>query len=308
MDILSRMTTLATDISKFKGIRIHTRAPHISHLFFADDAMFFFTASTAACQGVATVIDRFCAISGQMLNLRKSFVKFSPNISAGDQQQYKEILRINSALSMGTYLGIPLDIQDNKVQHFTPLLDKITSRISQWNHMDMSQPAKLIIINSILIGAIRHYLSIFRIPATIVKKIYSIIAGFFWKDRFGKGIHWKSRALIQTPRFAGGLGIRNVGLYNHALLMKKVWRIKNHPQLLLSRVYQASRPSSGPQLVRRRCLSWGHRSLLLLKVYLTSTVVGRWEMGRLWALHHISGSRTILRCLKTLLLYPLCID
>lgn len=44
----------------------------------------------------------------------------------------------------------------------------------------MFQPAKLIIINSVLIGAIRHYLSVFRIPTTIVNKIDSIMASFFF--------------------------------------------------------------------------------------------------------------------------------
>lgn len=154
MDILSRMTSLATDIGQFQGIRIHNRDPSISHLFFADDTMFFFKASTEACQNIATVINRFCDISGQLLNLRKSFVKFSPNIPEGIQQQYKEILRMESATSLGTHLGIPLDIQDKKVWHFTPLLDRITTKIAQWSHMDLSQSAKLIIINSVLIGTI----------------------------------------------------------------------------------------------------------------------------------------------------------
>lgn len=34
--------------------------------------------------------------------------------------------------NMGTYLGIPVDIQENRVKHFTPLIDKITQRIAQW--------------------------------------------------------------------------------------------------------------------------------------------------------------------------------
>lgn len=44
MDILSRMTTLASYIRQFQGIRINLHAPFISHLFFADDVMLFFKA------------------------------------------------------------------------------------------------------------------------------------------------------------------------------------------------------------------------------------------------------------------------
>lgn len=50
MDILSRMTSLAVDIRKFQGIRIRNQGPTISHLFFADDSMFFFRASQDSCR------------------------------------------------------------------------------------------------------------------------------------------------------------------------------------------------------------------------------------------------------------------
>lgn len=189
MDILSRMTSLATDIKRFTGIRVGKRGPTISHLFFADDSMFFFKASQDSCRAIQTVISRFCAISGQVLNLQKSWVKFSPNTPRECQQAYKDILRMESKTSLGTYLGIPIDIQTTKIQHFTPLLDKITQRITSWNHTTLSQPTKMVVINSILIGAIMNHLAVFKIPTTIANKIDSILASFFWKDARGKGIH-----------------------------------------------------------------------------------------------------------------------
>lgn len=187
MDILSRMTTLATDIRQFQGIRLHNQAPYISHLFFADDAMFFFKASSDSCRAVSTIINRFCDTSGQIVNLHKSFVKFSPNIPSELQQEYKQILRMPSVSSLGTYLGTLIDIQGSKVQHFTPLLDKvITTTINRWNHMNLSQATKIIIINAILLGKVLHYLSVFKIPATITNKVDSLLAMFFWKDSMGK--------------------------------------------------------------------------------------------------------------------------
>lgn len=69
MDILSRMTTLATDIRQFQGIKLGRGGPQISHLFFTDDSMFFFKATRESCSAVKTVIQRFCDISGQMVSL-----------------------------------------------------------------------------------------------------------------------------------------------------------------------------------------------------------------------------------------------
>lgn len=156
MDIISRMTALATEISQFQGIQVHRRAPTISHLFFADDSMFFFNASPQSCHAVATVINRFCNISGQVLNRHKSFVKFSWNVSREMQEGYNSILQIDTSPSLGTYLGTPIDIKGAKVSHFTPLLDKVSRKLSLWSHTHIFQPAKIIVINTILVGALIH--------------------------------------------------------------------------------------------------------------------------------------------------------
>ena len=59
---------------------------------------------------------------------------------------------MESKASLGVYLGlgVSVDVQDKKIQHFTPLLDTISSKIAQWRNKCLSQSAKLIIINSIL--------------------------------------------------------------------------------------------------------------------------------------------------------------
>ena len=100
MDILSRMLTLVTDIRLFDGFKAHRYAPSISHLFFADDAVLFFKASDNSCTEVSKLLARFCNISGQMISLRKSYVKFSPNVPDNMVDDYKGIL-----LGDPTFLG-----------------------------------------------------------------------------------------------------------------------------------------------------------------------------------------------------------
>lgn len=106
-----------------------------------------------------------------------------------------------------------------------------------------------------------HHLAVFRIPATIVNKLESILAVFFWKDNHGKGIHWKKRETIQQPRAQGGLEIRNIGVLNQALLMKKAWHVKQHPQLLLSKIYQRSHMPVSSSIRHTRHSSWGRNEI-----------------------------------------------
>ena len=59
--------------------------------------------------------------------------------------------------------------------------------------------------------------------------------------------------------------------------MKKVWRIRHNPQLLLSKIYQPSHLPSGQHLFRRRQPSWGHRGLLLAEALLNDNC--HWKVG-----------------------------
>lgn len=227
MDIFSLMTSLAVNLRKFQGILVRRGGPTISHLFFADDAMFFFRASPTACTNLQYMISRFCSISGQMLNLQKSFVKFSPNIAPEQQRSLSTLLRMDHRENIGHYLGVSPDIQGAKVQHFTPLLDTISMKISSWQHRSLSQPAKLIIINSILVASVMHHLSTFRLPSSIATKIDSMLIRFFWLNAQNRGIHWRQKQILHLPRSQGGLGIRHVGTFNTALLMRRVWRLQH---------------------------------------------------------------------------------
>lgn len=131
-----------------------------------------------------------------MINLQKSFVKFSLNIPADQRQDYKRILQMEDKLSLGNYLGNSIDIQGPKVQHFTPLLDIISTKIARWNSCLLSQSTKVIIINSILVASIMHQLSIFPIPLTITHKLDAMIARFFWRNSSQQGIHWKRKEVL----------------------------------------------------------------------------------------------------------------
>lgn len=99
------MTDLASDIQLFEGIPTRRGVPKVSHLFFGDDALFFFKASPPACQHMSALVSRFCDISGQIVNLQKSFLKFSPNIPLVSQDSYKAFMRMDTRILVGTYLG-----------------------------------------------------------------------------------------------------------------------------------------------------------------------------------------------------------
>ncbi|XP_056688714.1 uncharacterized protein [Spinacia oleracea] len=265
MDVLSRMLQLGNDLGYFQGIRLMRGGPQMTHLFFADDVLLFFTATTNSCSQLVKVLNRFCGISGQQLNLQKSHFKISPNTPVADQQGFKDIFKMQLVQNFGMHLGVPVDLVGKKHTNFQFLVDKVAGKISAWNSCHLSQPQKLILINSVLIAMVSHVFNCMEVPLSISTKLDSILTRFFWASKSIKGIHWVSKKVLQHPKGLGGLGIRSASCLNKALLMKHVWRLSSNSQSMLAATVDRKflKPlHTGIQalLVGRR-LSWGMRGM-----------------------------------------------
>ncbi|XP_056697710.1 uncharacterized protein [Spinacia oleracea] len=156
MDIFSRMLQIGTDIRQFQGIKLTRGCPEISHIFFADDALLFFRAMTDSCSSVTNIVNSFCGISGQQLNLQKSHFKVSPNTPMEEQRTFKDLL------------GMEMFI-----------VDKVAAKVTSWNTINLSQSQKLILINSVLIPMASHVLSCLEVPISVASKVDGIFTRFF---------------------------------------------------------------------------------------------------------------------------------
>ncbi|XP_021760560.1 uncharacterized protein LOC110725380 [Chenopodium quinoa] len=283
MDVLSRMLHLGQDLHLFQGIKISRSSPVISHLFFADDAMVFFRACAPSYTNIIEIIRRFTKVSGQQLNLNKSLIKFSPNTTTLAQDEFKAIFRMIQVQGFDHHLGSPIDFMEKKKDCFQFLVDKIVGRITTLNAVRLLQSQNLIFSNSILVAMASHLLSCFEIPTSITGKIDSLLLKFFWSHSGIQGMHWvgKRKRKMHLPRGMGGLGIRCISTLNKALLMKQVWRIVTHPQLLISKVYSARARFLSPTPSQERRYSgrqsYGLRGLLHADALLSTGC--NWKVG-----------------------------
>ena len=63
---------------------------------------------------------------------------------------------------------------------------------------------------------------------------------FWWGERSGeRKIHWVSKDKLIRPKHEGGMGFRDLQLFNRALLARQGWRLLQHPQSLIFRFLKA---------------------------------------------------------------------
>jgi hypothetical protein len=80
-DVFSRMITAKQDQSLINGIAIAQNAPKVSHLFFADDSLIFCKAQKEEASQLKAIFDEYQRVSGQLINMEKSEMTFSPGIN-----------------------------------------------------------------------------------------------------------------------------------------------------------------------------------------------------------------------------------
>ncbi|XP_074290282.1 uncharacterized protein LOC141617013 [Silene latifolia] len=267
-DVLSRNIDHAHNLRLIHGIQLVRGVRPITHLFFADDSVFFFKDKGDTVTRLVQLIQDYCEASGQRLNVDKSGILFSPSTTLVKAQKIMKDFNIRKNNGIGKYLGIPAEFKESKQGIFNALIDHVTRRISSWNGIFLSPAGRLTLISSVLSNLSNYFLSVFKVPVSVAKKINSILAQFWWTGcKMGHNIHWCSKNFLSLPKSVGGLGIRNVKCLNQALLAKLGWRIVSGESSLFCRIFRQKLFGSqvvlqGMTPIRGNGCSWGIRSIL----------------------------------------------
>lgn len=106
--VLSRLLSNAKQAQNLKDVEIAKGIPQ-THLFFANDALLFNTATQAELYTIMNILNDFSNASGQRINLLKSGVVFSIDILGEEKCSLAAMLGILVWENAGAYLGVPAD-------------------------------------------------------------------------------------------------------------------------------------------------------------------------------------------------------
>ena len=96
----------------------------------------------------------------------------------------------------------------------------------------------LLLLGVGLLWGVLVYINAHRIiPKDTCRKMKSVIANYWWgSSADSRCIHWQRWELLTKPKIAGGMGFRDLRLFNLAMLGKQGWRLIQNPDSLCARV------------------------------------------------------------------------
>ena len=127
-EVLSGLCSKAQAEGTLPGLRVAKGSPRINHLLFADDTMFFSRSDSKSCRTLMTILQRYEAASGQMINKAKSAITFSSKTPENIKSKAQLIMGIQRTGGLGKYLGLPELFGRKKKDLFNQIIDRIRQR------------------------------------------------------------------------------------------------------------------------------------------------------------------------------------
>nr|KAJ0217922.1 hypothetical protein LSAT_V11C300121640 [Lactuca sativa] len=196
----------AREKSLFHGIHIPKSECCLTHLFYADDALFIAEWSRSNLKNLARILRCFHATSGLKV--------YGVGISDRELACSARVLGCDAGSFPFNYLGVP------------PIIDRVHARLSSWKASSLSIGGRLTLVKTVLGSLPLYFFSIFKAPCNVISNLEKIRRRFFWGGNDEKKkIHWVAWSKVLAHKEKGGLGVGSLRALNIALLVKWIWRL-----------------------------------------------------------------------------------
>ncbi|RVW69837.1 putative ribonuclease H protein [Vitis vinifera] len=218
MEALSQLLSCARNGDFISSFRVGGRGREgliVSHLLFADDTLIFCDAEADQLQYLSWTFMWFEAILGLKVNLSKT--EAFPVGEDIHMETLASVLGCKIGSLPTTYLGLPLGAPYKSTRVWDTVEERFKKRLSLWKRQYLFKGGRLTLLKSTLSSLPTYFLSLFVIPKR--NKPYLV--------------SWK---VICAAKKDGGLGIRNLAIFNKTLLGKWLWRFANENESLWKQI------------------------------------------------------------------------
>jgi hypothetical protein len=241
---------------------------------------FFAKSDPCSVEALKETLNTYCAGTGQKINLQKSSVFFGSHCKDAIKSYVKTKLEVQNEALQETYLGMPTHVGRSPTSTFKFLPDRMWNRSNGYTERPISRAGKETFLKSVIQAIPTHVMNCFELPVATCDTMRCTISNSWWGVENGKmKMHWRSWEWLSTPKSLGGMGFRDMSLFNQAMLGKQCWRLLTVTDSLCAKVLKGRYYPNGSfwSASCPRTASYTWRSLMFGKDLLSRGI--RWGVG-----------------------------
>ena len=135
------------------------------------------------------------------------------------------------------YLGLPTALGRSTAEAFEYIPTRIRGLIGTWSGREASSAGREVLLKAVAQAVPTYSMSCFLLSKTTCKKIRGAMMNYWWGGSAdSRHIHWLRWERLTQHKSKGGIGFRDLHLFNKAMLGKQGWRLITRPDSLCARV------------------------------------------------------------------------
>lgn len=225
MDGMSRLINKALMNAEIEGLWVSTHST-ITHQLFVDDVMIYGNPSPADWHVLKLILDLFCRVSSMVINSAKSILlKYNIDESTLAEISLYFPFTVRDFEEGNRFLGYWIKPNNYRTVDWHWLLHKFDRRIHLWSWKWISIGGRVALAKSVLQNLAVFWISLCKIPKTILTTIRRKISNFIWSGLDKRKIHLCNWQKIASPKALGGWSLKNIFVFALALRAKSLWRV-----------------------------------------------------------------------------------